>query len=72
MPPDQPRFLLFPTLAYTPETSVEIGFSSLLLFHAKNNFEQNRLSEVQAFTFVTLRNQYGIWLDHAVYGDQDR
>ncbi|MBC7921822.1 MAG: BamA/TamA family outer membrane protein [Ferruginibacter sp.] len=72
LPPDKPRFLVYPTLAYTPETSVEIGASSLLLFHAKNNFEQNRLSEVQAFTFVTLRNQYGIWLEHAIYGDQDR
>jgi len=72
LPPDKPRFILYPTLVYSPETSVEIGFSSLLLFHAKNNYKENRLSEIQAFTFFTLKSQYGIWLEHAIYGDQDR
>jgi outer membrane protein assembly factor BamA len=33
---------------------------------------QNRLSEVQAFTFITLRGQYGLWFDHAMYGNQDK
>ncbi len=70
--PEKPRFLIYPTLAYSPETSIEIGFSSLLLYHARNNAEQNRLSEVQAFTFITLRGQYGLWFDHALYGDQDK
>jgi hypothetical protein len=57
--PKKPRFLIYPTLAYSPETSIEIGFSSLLLYHARNDAEQNRLSEVQAVTFITLRGQYG-------------
>ncbi|MES2734639.1 MAG: BamA/TamA family outer membrane protein [Bacteroidota bacterium] len=72
LPPDKPRFLLYPTMVYSPETSLEIGFSSLLLYHAKNNYQENRLSEIQAFTFFTLKSQYGIWLEHAIYGDQDK
>jgi hypothetical protein len=72
LPPDKPRFLVYPTLVYAPETSLEIGFSSLLLYHAKNKYLENRLSEVQAFTFFTLKSQYGLWLDHALYGDQDK
>jgi Outer membrane protein/protective antigen OMA87 len=43
-----------------------------LLFHAKNDHEKNRLSEITAFAFVTLRSQYGLWLDNAVYSDEDR
>lgn len=70
--PEKPRFLIYPTIAYAPETSLEIGFSSLLLYHARNNAELNRLSEVQAFTFITLRGQYGLWFDHALYGDRDK
>ena len=69
--PGKPSFRIYPTLAYSPETSFEFGFSSLLLFQAKND-TLNRLSEVQAFTFVTLEAQYGIWLDNAIYGDKDK
>lgn len=69
--PGKPSFRVYPTLAYAPETSFEFGFSSLLLFQAKND-TLNRLSEVQAFTFVTLEGQYGIWLDNAIYGDKDK
>lgn len=70
IPADQPRFLAYPTLAYAPETSWEIGISSLYLYHA-NRDTINRLSEISAFTFITLERQYGIWLDHALYSDQD-
>lgn len=69
--PGKPSFRIYPTLAYSPETSFEFGFSSLLLFQAKND-TLNRLSEVQAFTFITLEAQYGIWLDNAIYGDKDK
>jgi Omp85 superfamily domain len=65
--PGKPRLLIYPTLAYTPETSWEIGLSGLLLFHAQNDEKNSRLSEVQSFTFLTLNEQYGIWLDHAIY-----
>lgn len=71
-PPDKPRFLIYPTLAYSPETNLEIGAAAALLFHAKNDYLHNRLSEITAFGFVTLRSQYGLWLDHAVYTDQDK
>ncbi len=71
-PVDRPRLLLYPTLAYTPETSLEIGVATALLFHAKNDAVNNRLSELTAFGFVTLRAQYGLWVDNAVYTDRDK
>ncbi len=71
-PPDQPRLLLYPTLGFSPETSLELGVAASVLFHAKNDYQRNRLSEVTAFGFVTLRSQYGLWIDNAVYGDRDR
>jgi len=67
----EPRFLIYPTIAYSPETSLEIGFSSLYVYYA-NRDTVNRLSEISAFTFFTLRNQYGFWLDNALYSDQDK
>ncbi|WP_210758095.1 BamA/TamA family outer membrane protein [Croceimicrobium hydrocarbonivorans] len=66
-----PSFIVYPTLAFAPETSWEFGLSSLYLYYAKGNPE-NRLSEFNAFTFYTLEHQYGLWLDHANYGDHDR
>lgn len=68
---DQPQLLIYPTLAYAPETTWEIGFSSLYVFYAKRNIT-NRLSEINGFTFFTLENQYGLWFDHAIYTDQDK
>ena len=65
-----PKFMIYPTLAYSPETRWEIGFSSLYIYSAKRNL-LNRLSEVKAFTFYTLENQYGIWLDHMLYTDKN-
>lgn len=65
-----PKFMTYPTLAYSPETSWEIGFSSLYIYSAKRNL-LNRLSELKAFTFYTLENQYGIWLDHMLYTDKN-
>ncbi len=65
----KPQFLVYPTLAYAPETSWEIGLSSLLVYYAKRD-TSNRLSEINGFTFFTLENQYGLWFDHAIYSDQ--
>lgn len=65
----EPKFITYPTLAYAPETRWEIGASGLLVYYA-NQDKANRLSEVSAFTFVTLERQYGLWLDHALYGDK--
>lgn len=69
--PGQPSFRLYPTFAYAPETDLEIGFSTLYLFQAKKD-STNRISEINAFTFITLESQYGIWLDNALYGDKDK
>ena len=68
--PGKPSFRTYPTLAFAPETSLELGASSLLLYKAKNDIN-NRLSELQAFTFFTLKGQYGLWIDDALYGHKD-
>jgi hypothetical protein len=70
--PDKPRLVVYPTFAYAPETHLEIGAAAALLFHAKNDIVRNRLCEITAFAFVTLRAQYGLWMDNAVYTDQDQ
>jgi len=69
--PGKPHFLVYPTLGYAPETSFEIGASALALFYAKNDHINNRLSEIKLFSFVTTERQYGIWLEHGIYGDRD-
>ena len=65
------NFLVYPTLAYTPETRTEIGLVNLFLFYAKND-KKNRLSEINTFSFYTAEKQYGVWLDHAIYGDGEK
>lgn len=67
----QPQLLVYPTLAFAPETSWEVGLSTLYVYFAKRD-TTNRLSEINAFTFFTLENQYGLWFDHAIYSDQNR
>ena len=67
----KPNYLLYPTIAFTPETKWEFGMVNVVLFYAKND-KRNRLSEVNSFTFYTQQRQYGIWLDHAIYGNKDK
>jgi len=67
----KPQLLIYPTLAFAPETSWEIGFSTLYVYFA-NGDTTNRLSEINGFTFYTLQNQYGLWFKHALYSDKDR
>ncbi len=67
----QPQLLVYPTLAFAPETSWEFGLSSLYVYYAKRD-TTNRLSEINAFTFFTLENQYGFWFDHAIYSHKNR
>jgi len=64
------NYIIYPTLAYTPETNIEFGLVNLFLFYAKQD-RKNRLSEVNTFTFYTFEKQYGIWFDHAIYGNHD-
>ena len=67
----KPQFLIYPTIAYAPETSWEFGLSSVFVFYA-NRDTSNRLSEINAFTFVTLEQQYGLWFDHALYSQNNQ
>lgn len=70
--PEKPKLLAYPTIGYAPETNLEIGISALGLFYAKNDHINNRLSEVKLFSFFTLEQQYGLWLEHSIYGDRDK
>lgn len=67
----RPQFLIYPTVAYAPETSWEFGLSSVFVFYA-NRDTTNRLSEINAFTFITLEQQYGLWFDHALYSQDNQ
>jgi hypothetical protein len=66
----RPQFLMYPTVAYAPETSWEFGLSSVYVFYARRD-TANRLSEVNGFTFFTLQRQYGLWFDHALYANKN-
>jgi hypothetical protein len=68
---EKPQLLVYPTIAYAPETTLEIGATSLYVYYA-NRDTKNRLSEINNFSFFTLENQYGVWFEHAIYTDQDR
>jgi hypothetical protein len=67
----EPQFIAYPTLAYSPETSWELGLSTLFVYYAKKD-TNNRLSEINGFTFYTLRGQYGATFEHALYTHQNR
>jgi hypothetical protein len=67
----KPQLIVYPTLAYAPETSWEFGLSSLYVYYALQD-TTNRLSEINGFTFYTLEKQYGIWFDHALYAHQNK
>lgn len=69
--PGETSLRVYPTIGYAPETSLELGASALLLFNAKKD-TANRQSEVNAFAFGTLKGQYGVWIEHAIYGDRDK
>jgi hypothetical protein len=66
----KPQFLAYPVVAFSPETSWEIGLSGLYVRYAKGD-TTNRLSEISAFTFYTFQKQYGGYLEHALYSDKN-
>ncbi|MFN5415898.1 MAG: BamA/TamA family outer membrane protein [Flavobacteriia bacterium] len=66
----KPQFMMYPVVAYAPETSVELGFSGLYVRYAKGD-TTNRLSEINAFVFYTLQNQFGGFFEHAIYSDKN-
>ena len=71
-PPERPRLLIYPSVGYAPETSMDVSLFSAVYFHAKNDLQQNRLSEIKAIAFFTLRSQYGLWVENTVNTDKDR
>lgn len=67
----QARYLIYPTIGFSPETLWELGLSGICIFHFKND-TNIRLSEISAFSFYTQMKQVGLWIDHAVYGEDNR
>jgi hypothetical protein len=67
----KPQFMMYPVVAYSPETSVELGLSSLYVRYAKGD-TTNRLSEINSFVFYTLENQFGSFFEHAIYSDKNK
>ncbi|WP_461148221.1 BamA/TamA family outer membrane protein [Spirosoma pulveris] len=65
------RVLVFPAAGYSPETSLEIGVRAFSLYYAKDDTLVNRLSEIVLYSFVTLRGQFGVQLENAVYTDKN-
>lgn len=68
---EESQLLIYPILAYAPETSVEFGASILYVRYAKKD-TNNRLSEINGTTFYTIRNQFGAIFDHALYSDKNK
>ncbi len=67
----KPQNLIYPTIAYAPETKWEFGVSSVLVGYA-NRDTNNRLSELRAFGFITTLKQYGGIFEHALYTNKNR
>jgi hypothetical protein len=67
----KPQFMMYPVVAYSPETSLELGLSSLYVRYAKGD-TNNRLSEINSFVFYTLQNQFGGFFEHAIYSDKNK
>lgn len=65
------QFLVYPTLGFSPETNLEIGLSGLYLYY-QNQDTSNRLSEITGRMFYTLENQYGAFVEHALYSQGNR
>ncbi len=68
---EKSTLMIYPTFASSPETKLELGLSGVKLFYA-NDDTTNRLSELQTFAFITLKAQYGIKFENAMYGHQDK
>lgn len=64
------QLLIYPIVAYSPETNVELGASLLYVSYARHD-TTNRLSEINGTVFYTINNQFGALLDHALYSDKN-
>jgi hypothetical protein len=65
------QVIVYPVVAYAPETRTELGLTGLLLFFAKKD-TTNRLSEMYVRGFYTFEKQYGLIIDHALYTDTNQ
>lgn len=65
------RIVAYPTFAFAPETSVELGIRTFSLFHVYGDTARNRLSEVNVYAFGTFRGQFGAWFENAVFTNQN-
>ena len=61
--PNDIGLLIYPTIAYAPETEWDFGISTVYVYYADND-PKNRLSELSAFVFVTQAQQYGMMVEH--------
>lgn len=68
---EKSQFFFYPVVGYRPETGVEFGVAPLYVYYAKED-TNNRLSEINAYGFFTLKAQYGLRIDHAIYSDKDK
>jgi len=66
------RLLTLPAVGFSPETSLEVGVRVFSLYHARHDTTVNRLSEVVLYSFVTLRGQFGVQVENAVYTNRNK
>lgn len=62
--------LVYPTIAFSPETKWEFGASGVVVGYAKKD-TNNRLSEINGFTFFTTEKQYGCIIEHALHSHKN-
>jgi hypothetical protein len=68
---EKSQFFFYPIVGYRPETGIEFGVAPLYVYYA-NEDTSNRLSEINAYGFFTLKSQFGLRIDHAIYSDKDK
>lgn len=67
---EKSKWVAYPTLSFSPETSWEFGAAAVLVYFARRD-TTNRLSEASGFTFFTVEGQFGAHLDHTLYSHQN-
>ncbi|MFD0933438.1 hypothetical protein ACFQ0R_12605 [Psychroflexus salinarum] len=68
---EKSQFFTYPIIGYRPETGIEFGAASLYIYYA-NEDTDNRLSEINSYGFFTLKSQFGLRIDHAMYSNEDK
>ena len=68
---EKSQFFFYPVVGFRPETGIEFGVAPLYVYYAKED-TRNRLSEINAYGFFTLKSQFGLRIDHAIYSHKDK